>query len=148
MTLHDPVATADDLWRRLVDHQPAVAAALALKVRALHADWPLRELGVSRPEAALDLPHSDPEDRVEIEPYDTTDWENCSACGEVQDDDCRYHKGYVTGYDALHRPLLEAILRDADVTVQVALQELAEAEEAAESEELATAEQRIKGLQV
>ncbi|MGW7346782.1 hypothetical protein [Streptomyces sp. NPDC054854] len=109
MTLHDPMATADDLWRRLAAHQPAVAAALALKVRNLPGDWPLRELGVSRPEATLTLPSCDPKHRVEIEPCDAADWENCPACGEAVDDFCRYHRGYMTGYDALRRPLLDAL---------------------------------------
>ncbi|MFD9453467.1 hypothetical protein ACFWBC_10295 [Streptomyces sp. NPDC059985] len=126
MTLHDPMATADDLWRRLAAHQPAVAAALALKVRDMPADWVLRELGVSRPEAALTLPFSDPEHRVEIEPYDGADWENCPACGESIDDFCRYHRGYMAGYDALHRPLLDAVTLDIDVPVRVALQRLAD----------------------
>lgn len=130
VTLHDPVATADDLWLRLVEHQPAVAAALALKVRELPEDWSLRVLGVGRPEAALALSPSSPEHRIEIEPYEA-DWESCPACGEVLDEFCRYHTGHAAGYEALHRPLLDAVTLDADVTVRAVLQRLADADEAA-----------------
>ncbi|AWZ06878.1 MULTISPECIES: hypothetical protein [unclassified Streptomyces] len=126
----DPFRTAGDLWNRLVGHQPAVAAALALKLRELPDDWTMRELGLVRPEAALALPSSDPEHRVEIEPSDAGDWENCPACGEAADDFCRYHRGYTAGYEALHQPLLDAITIDTDVTVRVALQRVADEEDA------------------
>ncbi|MEU6977928.1 MULTISPECIES: hypothetical protein [unclassified Streptomyces] len=88
--MNDPVRTADDLWKRLVEHQPAVVAALALRVRELPADRSLRELGVARPDSALALPSSGPEERVEVEPYDT-DWESCGACARTGDV-CRYRR--------------------------------------------------------
>ncbi|WP_330335823.1 hypothetical protein OHS33_39510 (plasmid) [Streptomyces sp. NBC_00536] len=128
MTLHDPMATADDLWRRLVEHQPAVAAALALKVRELPADWAARSLGVARPEAALVLPSSGPEHRVEVEPYDT-DWESCPACAETHDVECRYHQGFVAGHGSLHKPLLDAVALDPEVAVRTVLQQLADDDE-------------------
>jgi hypothetical protein len=94
VSLDDPVLAAENLWRRLVEHQPAVAAALGLRVRELPQDWPQRELGVFRPEAAFRLPPSEQHTRVEIAPYDT-DWENCGACSEALDL-CRYHTGFET----------------------------------------------------
>ncbi|MFD8415478.1 hypothetical protein ACFV2Q_27570 [Streptomyces sp. NPDC059650] len=124
MSLDDPVLAAENLWRRLVEHQPAVAAALGLRVRELPQDWPQRELGVFRPEAAFRLEPSEQHQRVEIEPYDT-DWENCGACSEASDP-CRYHTGFETGYKALHQPLLDAMALDPAVTVAALLQRLAD----------------------
>ncbi|MGW2181290.1 hypothetical protein ACWCXX_24955 [Streptomyces sp. NPDC001732] len=124
MSLFDhPVESAETLWRRLVEYQPALAAALALHVRELPQDWPQRELGVFRPEAAFDLPEGELRYRVEIEPYDN--WEECGAChtdGEI----CRFHTGFETGYKALHKPLLDAMALDPAVTVAAVLQRLAE----------------------
>ncbi|WCN07378.1 hypothetical protein [Streptomyces sp. M92] len=92
MTLSpDALTTADTLWQRLIEHQPAVVAALAMQVRALPEDWSQRVLGVARPHAALELPATD-DVPMEIEPYDAADWENCPACGEL-DRPCRYHEG-------------------------------------------------------
>lgn len=42
------LTTADALWRHLTEHQPAVAAALAMQARALPEDWSQRLLGVAR----------------------------------------------------------------------------------------------------
>ncbi|MFF8293655.1 hypothetical protein ACF068_31225 [Streptomyces sp. NPDC016309] len=124
MSLDDPVLAAEHLWRRLVEHQPAVAAALGLLVRELPQDWPQRELGVFRPEAAFDLTPSDElRARVEIEPYETY-WEDCGACSESSDP-CRFHTGFETGYKALHQPLLDAIALDQTATVAAVLQRLA-----------------------
>ncbi|MDH6544927.1 hypothetical protein [Streptomyces sp. SPB4] len=120
----DPVHAAENLWRRLVEHQPAVAAALAMQVRELPQDWPQRELGVFRPEAAFRLAPSGQHERVEIEPYDT-DWENCGACNQASDP-CRFHTGFETGYKALHQPLLDAIALDQTVTAAAVLQRLAD----------------------
>ncbi|MFD4319018.1 hypothetical protein [Streptomyces sp. NPDC058548] len=120
MNLFDnPVLTAETLWRRLVEHQPAVAAALALRVRDLPQDWSQRELGVFRPEAAFSLSPSESQERVEIELYDT-DWESCGACIEASDP-YRYHSGFEAGYQALQRPLLDTVALDPAVTVAVAL---------------------------
>ncbi|MFJ9344614.1 hypothetical protein ACIRP0_35845 [Streptomyces sp. NPDC101733] len=57
---------------------------------------------------------------MEIEPSDTADWESCPTCGESLDDFCRYQRGYMAGYDAPHRPLLDAITLDSNVPVRVA----------------------------
>lgn len=124
MSLDDPVLAAENLWRRLIEHQPAVAAAFGLRVRELPQDWPQRELGVFRPEAAFRMTPGELRERVEIEPYDT-DWENCGACSESSDP-CRYHSGFETGYKALHQPLLDAMALDPTVTVAAVLQRLAE----------------------
>ncbi|MFE3169207.1 hypothetical protein [Streptomyces sp. NPDC059224] len=70
--------TAVMLWKRLTEDQPAVAAALAMQVRALPEDWSQRVLGVARPHAALELPTSG-DVPMEIEAYDAADWENCPA---------------------------------------------------------------------
>ncbi|RST19627.1 hypothetical protein E2C00_00340 [Streptomyces sp. WAC05374] len=84
-------------------------------VRELPQDWPQRELGLFRPEAALDLASSEElRTPVEIEPYDT-DWENCGACSEASDP-CRFHTRFETGYKALHQVLLDAIALDQAVT--------------------------------
>ncbi|MFF8423152.1 hypothetical protein [Streptomyces sp. NPDC015680] len=142
MTPHDPVRTADDLWRRLLEHQPAIAAALAMQVRDLPEDWPLRVLGYGRPEAALAQPPSGPEHRVEVEPY-RTDPEDCPACGEAPDYFCRYHKGVSAGYQMLGQSLLDAVKLDRDVTVRTVLRRLSDAEDAAERGELADAVDRL-----
>ncbi|MCX4411590.1 hypothetical protein OG840_61610 [Streptomyces sp. NBC_01764] len=147
MTLSpDALTTADTLWKRLAEDQPAVAAALAMKVRALPEDWAQRVLGVARPHAALELPATG-DVPMEIEPYDAADWENCPACGEVADQLCRYHEGYATGYEALNQPLTEASRVDPKVTVADALRRLTEADEAAERGELAAAVERLTGGQ-
>ncbi|MFI9214269.1 AAA family ATPase [Streptomyces sp. NPDC053253] len=122
MSLDNPVLTAENLWRRLVEHQPAIAAALALHVREMPQDWPQRELGLFRPEAAFGLASGELRERVEVEPYDT-DWESCGACSEASDP-CRYHAGFETGYKALHQPLLDALALDPAVTVAAVLQQL------------------------
>ncbi|MEV5204395.1 hypothetical protein [Streptomyces sp. NPDC053720] len=128
----NPFQIADDLWRRLVEHQPAVAAAVAPQLRALPEDWSAREPGVTRPEAALTIASSGPEHRVEILPHET-DVESCGACCEAEDDFCRYHKGVSAGYQMLGQPLLDAAKLDPDITVRTMLQRLAEAENAYES---------------
>ncbi|MCX4231792.1 hypothetical protein [Streptomyces ortus] len=140
----DALTTADTLWQRLAEHQPAVAAALAMQVRALPEDWSQRVLGVARPHAALELPATAVP--MEIEPYDAADWENCPACSEL-DRPCRYHEGYTTGYEALNQPLTEAARVDPKVTVVDALRRLTEANEAAERGELAAAVERLTGEQ-
>lgn len=140
------LTTADTLWKNLAEHQPAVAAALAMQLRGLPEDWAQRALGVARPHAALELPATG-NVPMEIEPYDAADWENCPACGEVTDRLCRYHEGYTTGYEALNRPLTEAARVDPKVTVADALRRLTEAEEAAERGELAAAVERMTGRQ-
>lgn len=78
-----------------------------------------------RPEAVLRLVPGKPQKRLEIEPYDT-DWENCGACVEASDLPCRYHSGVEAGYQALHRPLLDAMAQDPAVTVATVLQRLAD----------------------
>jgi hypothetical protein len=146
MTLaSDSLSTADALWQKLVEHQPGVAAALAMQLRALPEDWSPRLLGVARPHAALELPAT-AEVPMEIEPYDAADWENCPACAEL-DQACRYHEGYTTGYEALNQPLTEAARVDPKVTVADALRRLTEADEAAERGELAAAVERLTGGQ-
>ncbi|NGO40644.1 hypothetical protein [Streptomyces ureilyticus] len=137
----DSLTTADALWRRLTEHQPGVAAALAMQLRALPEDWSQRVLGVARPHAALEL-RATADVPMEIEPYDAADWENCPACGEL-DRLCRYHEGYATGYEALNQPLTEAARVDPKVTVADALRRLTEADEAAERGELAAAVERL-----
>lgn len=136
----DPLTTADALWRTLVEHQPAVAAALAVQLRDMPEDWPLRELGVARPDAALEFP-AGADMPMEVGPYDAADWENCPACSE--DGHCRFHAGFVAGYEILNQPLREASRIDPQVTVVTVLNRLADAEEAAESGELATAVERF-----
>ncbi|MDG9687706.1 hypothetical protein QC334_34110 [Streptomyces sp. DH18] len=79
--MSDPVQVADGLWKRLIAHQPAVAAALALQLRDLPNDWPQRLLGITRPHAALELPAPSGMP-MEIQPYGTSDWESCLACAE------------------------------------------------------------------
>lgn len=146
MTLSpDSLTTADALWRKLAEHQPAVAAALAMQLRDLPEDWSQRVLGVARPRAALELPAT-ADVPMEIEPYDAADWENCPACGEL-DRLCRFHEGFTTGYEALNGPLTEASRVDPAVTVKDALQRLTDAEEAAERGELAAAVDRLTGGQ-
>ncbi|MZG00964.1 hypothetical protein [Streptomyces sp. SID5614] len=123
------LTTADALWRHLTEHQPAVAAALAMQARALPEDWSQRLLGVARPHAALDL--SPPDGlHLDIAPYDASDPENCEPCAD-NGDLCRWHAGFTAGYDALHGPLTEGVRRDPGVTVKDALRRLAEHEEAA-----------------
>ncbi|PJE97125.1 hypothetical protein CUT44_14175 [Streptomyces carminius] len=147
MTLSpDPLTTADTLWQHLIEHQPAVAAALAMQVRALPEDWSQRVLGLARPHAALELPPTG-DVPMEIEPYDAADWEDCPACGEVADQLCRYHEGYTAGYEALNQLLTEAARVDPKATVADALRRLTEAEEAAERGELAAAVERMTGRQ-
>ncbi|MFE9700566.1 hypothetical protein [Streptomyces sp. NPDC006270] len=141
----DPVQAADDLWKRLIAHQPAVAAALALQLRDLPDDWPQRLLGITRPHAALELPATS--DRpMEIQPYDTSDWESCLACAEFRQL-CRYHEGFAAGYEALDGPLTDASRLDPTVTVKEMFQRLMDAEEAAESGELAAAVEQLTGGQ-
>jgi hypothetical protein len=141
----DSLTTADALWRKLAEHQPGVAAALAMQLRALPEDWSQRLLGVARPHAALEVAAT-ADVPMEIEPYDAADWENCPACAEL-DRLCRYHEGYTTGYEALNQPLTEASRVDPKVTVADALRRLTEADEAAERGELAAAVERLTGGQ-
>jgi hypothetical protein len=141
----DSIGRAEALWRKLAEHQPGVAAALAMQLRDLPEDWAPRILGVARPHAATELPAS-ADVPMEIEPYDAADWENCPACGEL-DRLCRYHEGYTTGYEALNQPLTEAPRVDPKVTVVDALRRLTDAEEAAERGELAAAVDRLTGGQ-
>jgi hypothetical protein len=132
----DPLTTADALWRKLVEHQPAVAAALAVQLRGLPEDWPLRELGVSRPDTALELPTATMP--MEVEPHAADHGENCPPCGE-DGTHCRFHAGFIAGYETLNQPLREAVRIDPSVTVATVLGRLADAEEATESGELAAA---------
>ncbi|MEV7907232.1 hypothetical protein [Streptomyces anulatus] len=143
--MSDPVKVADDLWKRLIAHQPAVAAALALQLRDLPDDWPQRLLGITRPHAALELPATSGMP-MEIQPYDTSDWESCLACAEFRQL-CRYHEGFATGYEALDGPLTDASRLDPTVTVKEMFQRLMDAEEAAESGELAAAVEQLTGGQ-
>ncbi|MEV6439856.1 hypothetical protein [Streptomyces anulatus] len=143
--MSDPVQVADDLWKRLITHQPAVAAALALQLRDLPDDWPQRLLGITRPHAALELPATTGMP-MEIQPYDTSDWEACLACAEFRQL-CRYHEGFATGYEALDGPLTDASRLDPTVTVRDMFQRLIDAEEAAESGELAAAVEQLTGGQ-
>ncbi|WP_228184109.1 hypothetical protein [Streptomyces anulatus] len=143
--MSDPVQVADDLWKRLIAHQPAVAAALALQLRDLPDDWPQRLLGITRPHAALDLPTT-PGMPMEIQPYDTDDWESCLACTEFRQL-CRYHQGFATGYEALDGPLTDASRLDPTDTVKEMFQRLMDAEEAAESGELFAAVEQLTGGQ-
>ncbi|MFI0901782.1 hypothetical protein [Streptomyces sp. NPDC020983] len=136
----DPMAAAEALWRTLLEHQPAVAAALAVQLRDMPEDWPLRAFGVGRLHAALELP-AGADLPMEVVPYDAADWENCPACGE--DGHCRFHAGFVAGYEILNQPLREASRLDPAVTVVTVLNRLADAEEAAESGELAAAVERF-----
>ncbi|WP_331731398.1 hypothetical protein [Kitasatospora sp. NBC_01300] len=141
----DPLTSANALWQRLTKHQPAVAAALAMQLRALPDTWAQRELGMARPHAVLELlPASDMP--MEIAPH-VADWEECPACDECEGL-CRYHTGYATGYEELHRPLREISAADPTVTVQDALERLEEADEAAENGVLVRAvAQLIEGAQ-
>ncbi|MER5747158.1 hypothetical protein ABT097_28300 [Streptomyces sp. NPDC002225] len=52
----DAVQAVGGLWRRLVEHQPALAAALARRLRDMPEDWSMRHLGAARPEAVLHIP--------------------------------------------------------------------------------------------
>lgn len=141
--MSDPVQVADDLWTRLIAHQPAVAAALALQLRDLPDDWPQRLLGITRPHAALELPATS-DMPMEIQPYDTEAWESCLACAEFRQL-CRYHQGFATGYEALDGPLTDASRLDPTVTVKEMFHRLMDAEEAAESGELAAAVEQLTG---
>ncbi|MFJ1789595.1 hypothetical protein ACIOML_35460 [Streptomyces anulatus] len=83
---------------------------------------------------------------MEIQPYDTSDWESCLACAEFRQL-CRYHEGFATGYEALDGPLTDASRLDPTVTVKEMSQRLMDAEEAAESGELAAAVEQLTGGQ-
>ncbi|MGV9267397.1 hypothetical protein ACWDRR_22350 [Kitasatospora sp. NPDC003701] len=135
-TSPDPLTSAKALWQNLIENQPAVAAALAMHLRALPDTWAQRELGVARPHAALEL---QPVSRVpmEIAPH-SQHWEECPACDEAEGL-CRYHTGLATGYEELHRPLREVCAADPAVTVAAVLMRLEEADEAAENGVLAAA---------
>lgn len=130
----DPTAAARTLWEHLVDWQPATAAALIEHCRALPDDWPLRVFGVGRPAAALALPPGAQDAAFlddqppEIPPYSDNEWEGCPACIE-RGANCRYHEGYATGYQDLHKPLLEAVKDDKAATIRVFLDDLGAAEE-------------------
>ncbi|MDH6129406.1 hypothetical protein [Kitasatospora sp. GP82] len=137
---YDPVATADTLWQQLTEYQPAVAAAIAMQLRALPENWTMRALGLARAHAALELPPGGTAP-MEIVPY-SPDWEDCPACHE-SGDLCRYHQGWVTGHEALYGPLRDASGIDPKVTVVDALSRLVEADEAAANGELAAAVDRL-----
>ncbi|UZI34036.1 hypothetical protein [Streptomyces sp. VB1] len=145
MTPHDPLQVADDLWKRLLAHQPAVAAALAIQMRALPEDWSQRLLGVARPHAVLELPATSGM-AMEIQPYEAGDWESCLACAEFRQL-CRYHEGFAAGYEALDGPMTDAALVDPTVTVNAVFQRLMDAEEADESGEFAAAVEQLIGGQ-
>lgn len=125
----DPIKGAAELWDQLVTYQPATAAALTEKLRALPEDWPLRVFGVGRAGAALALAPAAPA-APEVPPW-SDDWENCPACGE-DGDLCRWHAGWAGGqaveHAAVFQPMVKAVRTDPDVTVRALLQQLAEAE--------------------
>ncbi|MFI0763021.1 hypothetical protein ACIPVA_38320 [Streptomyces anulatus] len=64
---------------------------------------------------------------MEIQPYDTSDWESCLAYAEFRQP-CRYHDGFTTGYEALGGPLTDASRLDPTVTVKEMFQRLMDAE--------------------
>lgn len=129
-TQPDPATAAADLWEHLVDWQPATAAALLQQLRALPDDWPLRVFSVGRPDAALALPpgaHGETFDDQppEISPYADNEWEDCPACTE-HGRNCRWHEGYANGFESLHKPLLDAMKANRDITVHAFLQQQAD----------------------
>lgn len=108
MTDTDPMATASQVWKDLVDWHPAAAAALLRQLRAMPDDWSMRVFGVGRPDAALQLPSLEPDSQApEIQPYMPDNWEDCPACYVGQ---CRYHSGYSAAVAEL-RPRLDGALR-------------------------------------
>ncbi|WP_331735766.1 hypothetical protein OG333_37485 (plasmid) [Streptomyces anulatus] len=124
---------------------PCAPPARSPQLRDLPDDWPQRLLGITRRHAALELPAT-PGMPMEIQPYDTSDWESCLACAEFHQL-CRYHEGFATGYEALDGPLTDASRLDPTVTVKDVFQRLMDAEEAAESGELAAAVEQLTGGQ-
>lgn len=79
---------------------------------------------------------------MEIQPYEADDWESCLACAEFRRL-CRYHEGFVTGYEELNGPLTEASIIDPTVTVKTMFQRLMDAEEADERGVFAAAMEQL-----
>lgn len=114
---------ARTLWEHLVQWQPATAADLAIHLRAMPDDWPLRLFDVGRPDAALALPpgaegEQYPDRAPEIAPYDDiSSFEDCPACGEVGDN-CRFHTGHAAGHREAIQPLHVALKARPDMTLR------------------------------
>lgn len=142
-TSTNPTRDAARVWAELMRHHPALAAALAVHLRQMPDDWPLRLFGAGRPDAALDLPPTPPGRLPEIAPVDPdASMEDCPACGERIEADlpaCRYHAGWNAGYRHLKQPMVEAVRIDPTVTVRALLRRLATADEAAARGTLAAA---------
>lgn len=102
---------AQRMWAALFEHTPAVAAALADHLTGLPPTWrqdlfQTDDLGQIPAE-----PHQRGNNGPEIAPYNSTDWEDCSACAEAQDL-CRYHSGFLAGEQYL-RGLLATLATDS-----------------------------------
>lgn len=114
---------ARTLWEHLVQWQPATAADLAIHLRAMPDDWPLRLFDVGRPDAALALPpgaegEQYPDRAPEIAPYDDiSSFEDCPACGEAGDN-CRFHTGHAAGHHEAIQPLHDALKARPDMTLR------------------------------
>ncbi|MFD3516276.1 hypothetical protein [Streptomyces sp. NPDC058657] len=122
----DPMKYAYSLWVQLKRHQPAVAAALAVQLEAVGAEWPQREFFGTRsiPLLLASRPNIAPEYDVlpEIAPFYADDPEECEACLEVGDQ-CRWHRGYGTGHDELRHWLLQVLKENPAITVAEALEQ-------------------------
>lgn len=116
-------AKAPTLWERLVQWQPATAAALAQHVRALPDDWPQREFGVARADAALCLPPAAqgeqyPDRRPEIAPFDEiASPESCPACTEASAN-CRWHEGFAQGHHDRVQAQIDAMKARPDMPLR------------------------------
>lgn len=126
----DPLGEAKDLWAALKKHQPALAGALAMTIRAMPSAWPHRELGVTRPDATLTIPANAtaPYDfRPEIAPYRSTRTpEDCPACheaGEAGNYLCRWHTGQADAHDLWFGRLLAAVKADPAMTVDAFMEQ-------------------------
>lgn len=114
---------ARTLWEHLVQWQPATAADLAIHLRAMPDDWPLRVFDVGRPDAAIALPpgaegEQYPDRTPEIAPYDDiSSSEDCPACGEAGDN-CRFHTGYAAGHREAIQPFHDALKARPDMTLR------------------------------
>jgi hypothetical protein len=131
----NPVAAGKFLFTDLLAWQPALAAALAMHVRALPDDWTLRYLGIGRTEAALQLTSGASfrgitDHAPEVAPWQA-DMDECDACAEAEGT-CRYHQGLSAGHDPMFQMMLQAVKDDPAVTVSALLDRyIAEREAAA-----------------
>ncbi|MYZ34345.1 hypothetical protein [Streptomyces sp. SID4917] len=99
----DPATEAHRLWASLRSHYPQIAAALADNLSGLPESWREDLFTPARP-TLKNIPGP------ETAPYDPTDWEDCEACGEAQDQ-CRFHRGFFAGQE-YQSDLVKTLLTD------------------------------------